>query len=64
VDRLLCFVMDVICHLQRNRPKIDALDIAADTSVGSQFHDQPSTSAFSTSKSDLESSLMICLNTK
>ena len=60
MNRLLCFVVDVICHLQQNRAKIDALDIAADKSVGSQFHDLPTTSAFSTSKTDLDHSLMMC----
>jgi hypothetical protein len=60
VNRLLCFVVDVICHLQQNRAKIDASDIAADTSVGPQFHDLPTTSAFSTSKNDLDHSLMMC----
>ncbi len=56
MDRLLRFLVDIICHLQQNRPKTDALDIAADTSVGSQLHEFPSTSTFSTSKTDLEHS--------
>ena len=60
MNRLLCFVVDVICHLQQNRAKIDALDIAVDTSVGSQLHDLPTTSAFSTSKTDKGDSFMVC----
>ena len=58
VERLLRFLVDVIwhLHLQQNRPKIDALDIAADTSAGSQFRDLPSTLTFSTSKTDLDHS--------
>ena len=56
VNRLLRFLVDVIWHQQQNRPKIDALDIAADTSAGSQFHDLPSTLTFSTSKTDLDHS--------
>ncbi len=62
MNRLLRFLVDVICHFQQNKPKINALDIAADTSIGSQFHHLPSTSAFSASKTDLERSFMMCSN--
>ncbi len=60
MNRLLCLVVDDIWHLHQNRPKIEALHIAANTSVGSQFHDLPTTSAFSTSKIDLNDTLMMC----
>lgn len=43
VNRLLRFVVDDITHLHQNRPKIDASDIAANTSVGSLFRSLPTT---------------------
>ena len=56
------FFVDDICHLHQNRPKIDAVDIPADTSVSSQFRNLPATSAFSTSKTDKDDSFMVCQN--
>ena len=60
MNRLLRVLVDDIGHLHRNRPKIDALDIAADTSVGSQLCNLQSTSPFSASKIDLNDCCMVC----
>ena len=60
MNRSLYFLVDDICHLHGNSQKIDALVIAADTSVGSRFCNLPTTSAFSTLKNDLDHSLMMC----
>ncbi len=62
MNRLLRFLVDSIGHFHQNRQKIDAFDIAANTSVGSLFHDLPTTPAFSTSKIDLHDRFMVCCN--
>ncbi len=62
MNRISRFLVDDICHLYENRPKIDAQDIVTDTSVGSQYHNLLTASAFSTSKIDLNERLMMCYN--
>ena len=52
----------IFASLHEDRPKITTFGIAADTSVGAQFHDLPSTPAFSTSKNDLDHGFMMCEN--
>ena len=62
-NQLLRFLCINISHINENRPKSNASDIAADNmSVGSRFRDRTTTWAFSTSKIGLDDIFMMCYN--